>query len=192
MHDIKAIRDNPAAFDAGLKRRGLASRWPEQIGAGRCRWRAVSTAMQEGLARRNEGEQADRRGHGQGRQGHRRGAEGRGRRAQGEAAELEADEKALADAIQLRLDAIPNLPAADVPEGADETEQCRAASLGQARDFNFEPQDHADFGPSLGLDFEAAAAMLGRALRCAARAGRTPPPRARPVHAGHPDRAERL
>ena len=24
MHDIKSIRDNPQAFDAGLKRRGLA------------------------------------------------------------------------------------------------------------------------------------------------------------------------
>ncbi len=53
MHDIKAIRDNPGAFDAGLARRGLAP-LAETIGAEDARWRAVSTAMQEGLARRNE------------------------------------------------------------------------------------------------------------------------------------------
>jgi seryl-tRNA synthetase len=75
--------------------------------------------------------------------------------------DLETEEKALADTIQLRLEAIPNLPAADVPEGADETQNVEQHRWGKPRDLNFAPQDHADFGPSLGLDFEAAAAMSG-------------------------------
>jgi seryl-tRNA synthetase len=48
-----------------------------------------------------------------------------------------------------------------VPEGPDETANVEEHRWGTPRSFNFEPQDHADFGPSLGLDFEAAAAISG-------------------------------
>ncbi len=53
------------------------------------------------------------------------------------------------------------MPAAGVPEGADEHDNVEEARWGTPRAFNFAPQDHADFGPSLGLDFEAAAAISG-------------------------------
>src|SRR3546814_19272469 len=57
--------------------------------------------------------------------------------------------------------AIPNLPAEDVPIGPDESANIELARWGEPRRFDFKPQDHADFGPALGLDFEAAAAMSG-------------------------------
>jgi seryl-tRNA synthetase len=160
MHDIRFIRDNPATFDAGLARRGLDP-LSAPIGEEDARWRAVATALQEGLARRNEASKAIG------------AAMARGDAATAEALkaevaalktrlpELEAEEKALAQAIQTRLAAIPNLPAPDVPEGADETGNVEVHRWGTPRAFDFSPQDHADFGPALGLDFEGAAAMSG-------------------------------
>ena len=59
------------------------------------------------------------------------------------------------------LSAIPNLPAADVPEGADESGNVELKRWGTPRTFDFAPQEHADFGPALGLDFETAAKMSG-------------------------------
>jgi seryl-tRNA synthetase len=160
MHDIKAIRDNPGAFDAGLARRGLAPIAGEIV-AQDGRWRAVSTALQEGLARRNEASKLIG------------AAMARGDTATAEALkaevatlkarlpELEAEEKALGEAVQAMLAAIPNSPAPDVPEGPDESANAEQHRWGSPRAFAFAPQDHADFGPALGLDFEAAAAMSG-------------------------------
>jgi seryl-tRNA synthetase len=74
---------------------------------------------------------------------------------------LEEQEKQALAALEATLAAIPNLPAEDVPEGADESANVEVSRWGTPRSMNFTPQDHADFGPSLGLDFEAAAAMSG-------------------------------
>ena len=160
MHDIKAIRDNPAAFDAGLARRGLEP-LANEIGAEDARWRAVSTAMQEGLARRNEASKLIGAAMAKGDKDTAEALKAEVAELKSRLPELETEEKALGDAVQTRLAAIPNLPAADVPEGADETENVEQHRWGKPRDFNVAPQDHADFGPSLGLDFEAAAAMSG-------------------------------
>ncbi|MBO9576955.1 MAG: serine--tRNA ligase [Sphingobium sp.] len=160
MHDIKAIRENPDAFDAGLKRRGLEPLAAE-IGADDARWRAVSTAVQEGLARRNEASKLIGAAMAKGDKDTAEALKAEVAELKARLPEMEIDEKALADTIRLRLEAIPNLPAADVPDGADETDNVEQHRWGKARDFNFPPQDHADFGPSLGLDFEAAAAMSG-------------------------------
>ncbi|MBT2185871.1 serine--tRNA ligase [Sphingobium nicotianae] len=160
MHDIRFIRENPAAFDAGLARRGLDPLSAE-IGAQDAQWRATSTAVQESLARRNEASKAIG------------AAMARGDAATADALkaevatlktrlpELETEEKALAEALQARLAAIPNLPAPEVPEGPDETANVEQHKWGTPRSLNFAPQDHADFGPALGLDFEAAAAISG-------------------------------
>jgi seryl-tRNA synthetase len=48
-----------------------------------------------------------------------------------------------------------------VPQGADESDNQEVSRWGKPRDFDFEPKEHADLGPSLGLDFETAAAMSG-------------------------------
>src|SRR3546814_20821614 len=59
------------------------------------------------------------------------------------------------------LAALPNLPAADVPDGEDEAGNVEIARWGTPRDFDFPPREHADFAPALGLDFETAAKMSG-------------------------------
>jgi len=160
MHDIRLIRDNPAAFDAGLARRGL-----EPLSAAildeDARWRSVSTSLQEGLARRNEASKAIGAAMGKGDSATAEALKAEVAALKTRLPELEAEEKALAEAIRDRLAAIPNLPAPDVPEGADESGNVEAHHWGEPRSFNFAAQDHADFGPALGLDFEAAAAISG-------------------------------
>jgi seryl-tRNA synthetase len=160
MHDIRFIRENPAAFDAGLARRGLEPA-AEAILSLDAQARAVATEMQQGQARRNEASKAI---------GQAMAAKD-SERAEALKAEvaalkdrlpaLEAQDRELAGQLSDRLLSLPNLPADDVPEGPDETANVEEMRWGEPRVFDFAPQDHADFGPALGLDFEGAAAMSG-------------------------------
>ena len=74
-----------------------------------------------------------------------------------DAARLEALQAELLDLLM----AVPNLPAADVPVGPDETQNVELRRWGTPRAFNFPVRDHVDVGAELGLDFEAAARMSG-------------------------------
>src|SRR3546814_6082865 len=56
----------------------------------------------------------------------------------------EAAEREQLAALQLILAALPNLPAADVPDGEDEAGNVEIARWGTLRDFDFQPQEHAD------------------------------------------------
>jgi len=160
MHDIRFIRENPAAFDEGLARRGLEPA-AESILALDAQTRAVATEMQQDQARRNELSKAI---------GQAMAAKD-GDRAETLKAEvaalkerlpaLEAQDRALIAALSDRLLALPSLPADDIPEGADETDNVEEMRWGTPRSFDFTPADHADFGPPLGLDFEGAAAISG-------------------------------
>jgi seryl-tRNA synthetase len=160
MHDIRFIRENPAAFNAGLARRGLEPA-AEAILSLDAQARAVATEMQQGQARRNEASKAI---------GQAMAAKD-SERAEALKAEvaalkdrlpaLEAQDRELAGQLSDRLLSLPNLPADDVPEGPDETANVEEMRWGEPRVFDFAPQDHADFGPALGLDFEGAAAMSG-------------------------------
>lgn len=160
MHDIRLIRENPQTFDQGLARRSLAPMSAQIVALDEQR-RAVSTELQQGLAKRNEASKAI--------------GQAMAAKDMAKADALKAEVAALKDslpaleekereasaAMEAMLAAIPNLPADDVPQGADETENVEVSRWGTPRSFDFEPKDHADFGPSLGLDFEAAAAMSG-------------------------------
>src|SRR3546814_1886356 len=75
-------------------------------------------------------------------------------------AKEEAEREQLA-ALHDRLAALPNLPADDVPDGEDEEANVEISRWGTPRSFDFAPQEHADFAPALGLDFETAAKMSG-------------------------------
>jgi len=160
MHDIRFIRENPAAFDEGLARRGLEPA-AESILALDAQTRAVATEMQQDQARRNELSKAI---------GQAMAAKD-GDRAETLKAEvaalkerlpvLEAQDRELIAALSDRLLALPSLPADDVPEGADEADNVEEMRWGTPRSFDFTPVDHADFGPALGLDFEGAAAISG-------------------------------
>jgi seryl-tRNA synthetase len=71
----------------------------------------------------------------------------------------EAEASAKRDDMLARL---PNLPADDVPDGADEHANKVVKTVGAPRQFNFQPRDHADLGEALKMmDFEAAARMSG-------------------------------
>ena len=160
MHDIKLIRDNPAGFDAALARRDLAPLGAALVEQD-ARWRAVSTALQEGLARRNEASKAIGQAMAKGDAATAEALKAEVAALKARLPELEAEQRTLAEALQNQLAAIPNLPAADVPDGLDESGNVEEHRWGTPRAFDFTPQDHADFGPALGLDFEAAAAMSG-------------------------------
>jgi seryl-tRNA synthetase len=59
------------------------------------------------------------------------------------------------------LAALPNLPADDAPDGANENDNIEISRWGDQRNFDFDPKDHADLGPPLGLDFETGVAISG-------------------------------
>jgi seryl-tRNA synthetase len=160
MHDIRLIRDDPAAFDAGLLRKGLAAA-SAAILALDARRRAIATELQVAQARRNDASKAI--------------GQAKAKRDEATAAalmaevatlktrmpEMEAEAAALGAELDGVLAALPNLPAADVPEGGDEESNVEVARWGSPRAFDFTPREHPDFAGPLGLDFEAAAAISG-------------------------------
>ncbi|WP_294137299.1 serine--tRNA ligase [Sphingobium sp.] len=160
MHDIRFIRENPAAFDAGLARRGLAPLSTEILALDE-QSRALKTQLQVGQARRNEASKLI---------GQAMAAKDveKAEALKAEVAAikegtpvLEAQDREVGDALGAMLAAIPNLPADDVPQGDSEADNVEVSRWGTVRAFDFAPQDHADFGPALGLDFEGGAALSG-------------------------------
>ena len=160
MHDIRFIRETPEAFDTGLARRGLAPQSGEILALDQ-ELRALLTEMQQAQARRNEASKQI----GQAK------AQKNEELAQSLMAEvaalkerlpaLEEKEREIQARLNARLAELPNLPAADVPEGPDETANVEIRRWGEPRAFDFSPQDHVDVGGPLGLDFEAAAKLSG-------------------------------
>jgi seryl-tRNA synthetase len=159
MFDIRWIRDNPDAFDDGLRRRGLEPQAQALIERDAARRKAL-TAAQEIQARRN----ALSREIG--------ALKSRGEDASGVLARVAADKEAQATAeaeaalldkeLLEALEVIPNLPDDDVPDGLDETANREERVVGTPPDFGFAPKEHFEIGEALGLmDFEQAARIAG-------------------------------
>lgn len=164
MHDIKAIRDNPAAFVSGWSSRGVdgAQALVDQILALDTALRMAQTAEQTALARRNESSKLI-------------GA-AMAKKDMAEAERLKAEVESLKGEIAAAADeatragkelrdllaAQKNIAADDVPEGEDETGNVIVGQpWGQPREGG-PAKDHADLGEAMGLlDFEAAARMSG-------------------------------
>jgi seryl-tRNA synthetase len=161
MHDIKSIRDNPAAFDAALKRRGLAPLSASLLAIDEKR-RAAIMASEQAQARRNSAskEIGDAK---------KAKDDARAARLMAEVAELkttmpqlEAATKAADEELARELAAIPNLPLDEVPEGVDEHGNVQRHMFGAVRNYAFTPKPHDDLGGALGyMDFEAAAKLSG-------------------------------
>ncbi|KEQ52803.1 serine--tRNA ligase [Sphingobium chlorophenolicum] len=160
MHDIRFLRENPAAFDAGLARRGLEPLSAELLALDE-RSRAIKTALQQGQARRNEASKAIGQAMAQKDMATAEALKAEVAALKDSMPALEAEDRELGETLNARLAAIPNLPADDVPPGEDEAQNVEVARWGEPRSFPFTPQDHADFGPALGLDFEGGAALSG-------------------------------
>src|SRR5579872_7190095 len=161
MHDIKSIRENAASFDAGLKRRGLASLSGSLLAIDERR-RAAILKSEQAQARRNAAskEIGDAK---------KAKDDARATALMAEVAslkttmpELEAATKAADAELEAALAAIPNLPLDEVPDGLDEHGNVQHHVFGAARSYSFAPKAHDDLGMALGLmDFEAAAKLSG-------------------------------
>jgi len=160
MHDIAFIRANPAAFDAALARRGLEPQ-ADRIVALDAKKREAATRVQRAQSRRNEASKAIGQAMG-------RGDKEKAEALKAEVAEIKASmpeweeaENAAGEELKDLLAILPNLPAEDVPEGADEADNVELHSWGTKRDFAFAPKEHADIGPALGMDFETGTKLSG-------------------------------
>src|ERR1700687_1801916 len=161
MHDIKWIRENPAAFDAALKRRGLEPLSASLLAIDEKR-RAAIMASERAQARRNSASKEI---------GDAKKAKDEARAAalMAEVAELkttmpqlEQAAKAADEELARELAAIPNLPLDEVPDGVDEHGNVVRHHFGAARNYGFAPKPHDDLGGALGfMDFETAAKLSG-------------------------------
>ncbi len=160
MHDIRAIRDNPEAYDRAWGLKGLSGRAAAILDLD-TRVRTAQLALQTVQGRRNEASKLI--------------GQAKAQKNETEAQRLMAEVEGLKGALtehgeaeriateELRnlLASLPNLPAADVPAGADENDNVEVRRWGEPNTLNG-ARNHADLGEALKLmDFEAAARMSG-------------------------------
>ena len=161
MHDIRRLRDNPAAFDAALARRGDAPVSARLLALDEAR-RAKILAAETAQAEQNKASKEVG------------AAKGRGDAAaferlraliaekKSEISVMQDEAKTLDAQLSDALSRIPNLPADDVPDGADENDNVEINRWGTPRAFDFKPREHYDLpavAPS--MDFETAAKISG-------------------------------
>ena len=161
MHDIKWIRDNAAAFDGALQRRGLDPLSATLIAIDDKR-RTILTALQDAQARRNAASKDI----------------GKAKASKDEAtaaklmeevaalkdsiAKGEDDERAVNAELEAALAVIPNLPRDDVPDGKDEHDNKEVRKVGTPYAYSFTPKQHFELGEALGLmDFDTAGKVSG-------------------------------
>ncbi|MDK9697494.1 MAG: serine--tRNA ligase [Siculibacillus sp.] len=161
MHDIKWIRDNPEAFDAGLTKRGKEPMAAAVLALDADR-RAHLTELQDLQAKANAA--SKQIGAAMGRKDL-----AEAERLKSEVAEIkatiqkgEAEEREIDRRIADLLAGIPNTPADDVPLGADEHDNVEVRRWGTPKSFDFEPKQHFDLGEALGqMDFDTATKISG-------------------------------
>jgi seryl-tRNA synthetase len=160
MHDIAYIRSNPQEFDAALARRG-AEPVADRIIALDAQKREATTKVQQAQSRRNEASKAIGQAMGQGDKDKAEALKAEVAEIKASMPEWEEAERAAAAELDHLLATLPNLPAEDVPDGADENDNVELAQWGEKRSFDFEPREHADIGPALGMDFETGTKLSG-------------------------------
>ncbi len=159
MHDIKAIREDAAGFDAGLARRGILPLSAELLAIDE-EWRASVGKLQELQARRNA--MGKRIGEAKRAKEDTTALEAEGSGIRGEMEALEADVPRMELLLRDALAKIPNLLDEVVPEGRDEAANKVEKIWGTKPDFAFTPKQHFELGEALGLmDFAAAAKIAG-------------------------------
>jgi seryl-tRNA synthetase len=165
VHDIRAVREDKAAFVAGLKRRGVATAQAaaDEIEAKDKALRVLLTRLQDAQARRNEASRQIGQAKAQ-------KDEARAQALMAEVASLKEEirqgeerERLLKASLDDIVAAIPNIPASDVPDGRDETENVEVPSRRWGAAPKLEsPREHFELGERLGMmDFEGAAKVSG-------------------------------
>ena len=161
MHDIRTIRDNPAAFDAALSRRGIDALSSDILAIDEAR-RAKILAAETAQAEANKA--AKEVGAAKG-----RGDEDEFQRLRALVSEKKAEIAALNDEAKAEdarltdlLMGVPNLPDDSIPDGADEDDNVEINRQGALPNFSFDPLEHYDIpGIRPGMDFETAAKLSG-------------------------------
>lgn len=159
MFDLRWIRENPETFDAGMARRGIDPIANRIIALDVTR-RETQTQLQELQTRRNETSKSIGM------------AKKNGEPAEALIAEvadiksrmttLEEAEKVSGEELDGILSGLPNLLRAEIPDGADESDNVCLRTVGELRNFDFEPKQHFEIGEALGfMDFEAATKLSG-------------------------------
>jgi seryl-tRNA synthetase len=159
MHDIRFIREHPAQFDAGLKKRNLAPLAEELLAIDKKRRAAISASEAAQAKRKALSRQIGI-------------AKGKGETADALMAEVaaledelrkgEVEAQRLDEELTRRLEVLPNLPFDDVPDGVDEAGNVEVRRVGSQRNFSFPPKDHVALGEATGeMDFAAAAKISG-------------------------------
>ncbi len=161
MFDLRWIRENPALFDEGRKRRGLEPLSGVITGMDERR-RVAIAASQASQERRN----AAARDIGAAMKARDQALADRLKvevaKLKAGASELETAERDAIDALDTLLAQIPNQPRDDVPVGADENGNVLLRVVGERPVFEFAPKEHFVIGESLGLmDFETATKLSG-------------------------------
>ncbi|AHM02718.1 Seryl-tRNA synthetase [Roseibacterium elongatum DSM 19469] len=161
MHDIRAIRETPDAFDAALARRGLAPQSPAILALDEAR-RACIARAEAAQAERNAASKAVGRAKASGDEAEFERLRALVSEKKEEIARLEDEAKDKDAALRDLLSGIPNLPYDDIPEGADEADNVEIHRWGKPRDFDFQPKEHYELAAVQGgMDFETAAKLSG-------------------------------
>ena len=161
MHDIRAIRDTPDAFDAALARRGDAPASSDILALDQAR-RTKIAAAEAAQAEQNKASKLVGAAKAKGDE-----AEFERLRAlvsdkKAEVAAMQAEAKELDAQLTDMLARLPNSPADDVPDGADETDNVEVSTWGAIPAFDFTPVEHFEIkGVQPGMDFETAAKISG-------------------------------
>lgn len=161
MHDIKAIRENPDHYDAGWARLGLEPQTKKIIDQDKLIRKALQVQQEAEAARNAASKQIG--------MAMKNGDKGKAEELKAEVAGAKNviaamgaqidSEKAI---LENTLASLPNIPAADVPDGTSEDENVELRKVGEPTKLDFEPKAHDDLGTTLGqMDFETAAKMSG-------------------------------
>jgi seryl-tRNA synthetase len=161
MHDIRAIRENPAAFDAALARRGNAPVSSDILSLDTDR-RACIQAAEAAQAEQNKASKLVGAAKAKGDEAEFDRLRALVSEKKIEMASLSEEAKAKDEALANMLMSIPNLPFDDTPDGADENDNVEVRRWGTPREFNFIPKEHFELAATAeGLDFETAGKISG-------------------------------
>jgi len=161
MHDIRAIRENPDAFDAALAMRGAAPMSAEILAIDESR-RAKITSAEQALAERNAASKEVGRAKAQGLDEEFERLRLLVADKKTEIAALDEEAKAEDDKLQTLLMTLPNSPFEDIPLGKDENDNVEIHRWGMPLSLHFPPKEHFEL-PAVqgGMDFELAAKISG-------------------------------
>ncbi len=161
MHDIRAIRENPAAFDAALARRGDAPVSSDLLRLDESR-RAKILAAETAQAEQNKASKEVGAAKGRGDEAEFERLRALVAEKKAEVARMQTEAKDLDALLTDQLIRIANLPAEDVPEGADENDNVEINRWGTPRELDFAPKEHFEIDAvQNGMDFETAAKLSG-------------------------------